>query len=66
MLAGHVYILKNFRMGWVLTPQVNKALNRLEKDAYPERQKEHAVEESTEELSSLPSKGKGLWSRAAF
>lgn len=50
----------------MLTPQVNKALNRLEKDAYSKRQEEHAVEEPAEKLAPLPSEGESLGSCAAF
>ena len=43
-----------------------KALDRLQEDAYPERQQEHAVEEAAEELAALPPKGEGLGRRAVL
>ena len=49
-----------------LTMRRHEALDRLQHDAYPERQQEHAVEETAEELAALPSKGEGLGRRAVL
>lgn len=50
----------------VLTPQLHEALDGLQSDAYAERQQKHAVEETPENLSSLPSIGEGLGGLSAL